>query len=348
MVDHATADRAPAPQAAPQAVAATETTVAAQAQSAEMTGSPPPPPGATVQQSAALQELSDTQIQEALKKNRAIFRSEANLNRGLIFAARDFLRLTVINEVDEALVRAIADWQTDEGLAVDGVLNATTLPAMEEQGLASRNPDYWAERDLEAIIHLHSAEDEARLEAEAARAQKDVSGVRQAIVNLAASQIGMVNSADRGDGHKYGGERISRFYAVALGENDVYVDHPGTRGANTLPGGKKAGDKVGHWSWCGIFAVWAVKSATGVGAWGKSQEVGYTAMKKSTFFDPDLGAKPGDIVRFAELSHRAIVKEVRPASNEVVTIDGNQVYQNVQERVHKADEIVDWLQTVAP
>ncbi|MCB9549016.1 MAG: peptidoglycan-binding protein [Myxococcales bacterium] len=306
----------------------------------------------TVQDTVEAGVLDAAGVEAAIKKDKGVLYGKAhNLNRGLVFAVRDHLRIPIVNRVDEELVRAIAAWQLGHGIAPDGILTDATVSGMEGEGMLTRDPLYWATRDMEDIIAVEAAEQVARDEVEAARAQQSTSGVRQAIVSLAASQIGKINSADRGDGAKYGWERLSHFYAVSCGENDPYVTHPGTRGANLLPGGSKPGEKIGHWSWCGIFAVWAVKSATGVGAWVQGaqggQEDGYQAMPKSQLFDPVTGAKPGDIMRFSALSHRSVVKEVRPDTREIITVDGNQTNQNVEERLHKEDEVIDWLKTVA-
>ena len=182
---------------------------------------------------------------------------------------------------------------------------------------------------------------------------------RLAIVELAASQIGKVLSVDRGDGNKYGWERILRYYEVAYaGTNTPPTKDkpqgepffPSQFGDNTedLADKKKTGPSLkqpvkdtmaagkfsfpnpgGPWSWCAIFAVWAVRAATGVGRWdGKVNGLPFVA-------DPKLkDAQRGDILYIiSDNQHHCILAhEPEPDAPDgpYETIEGNLEGQEVR------------------
>ena len=206
-------------------------------------------------------------VQAAIKKNRTVCLRPVNANRGLVYAARDHLGLSVTGSsfdalLDEEMVVAIGRFQIEHAIEpMNGVLDDGTLDAMRLAGMLSRDEAYWSERDAKDAASVSAAVAEAQGQV-AAGADDDA--VRDAVVALAASQIGTVNALDRGDGQKYGHERIAAYYtALGLG-TDEGIDRAGS-----FKNDSRAGESshTGDWSWCGIFCMWAVKSATGKGGW---------------------------------------------------------------------------------
>lgn len=293
---------------------------------------------------AAQGPLTDEAIKKAIKENKTIGLKPANLNKAFMHRVQDFFRLPITGVVDRALVEAIAAYQETNTLEKNGILTGATIKVMEAAGLNSKDAGYWASRDAESRKQIQADEASAQQSVAEAKKKGDDAGIRQAIVALAASQIGQVNSLDRGDGAKYGWERIRRFYEVALPGN-AYATDAGTKGANLFGGQRSSKDeKKGPWSWCGIFAVWAVKSATGNGGWGNGQVTGLSEMPAADILKD---GKPGDIVRFSgSLNHHVVLKRVLPETKQIEVIEGNTDYQAIRSSTKAASTVAAWYKAL--
>ena len=132
---------------------------------------------------------------------------------------------------------------------------------------------------------------------------------RVKIVGIARSQVGSVNSGKPGELDTTGKRTrqgwqnlLEYFHTAAPGiwsDNVVKYKQPG------LP------------SWCGIFSLWAVKSAgVNVGNWRQGVGIsGVSGIKQTS------NPQPGDIAYIAKNQHHAIVVSVE--GNTITTIDGN-------------------------
>jgi hypothetical protein len=133
---------------------------------------------------------------------------------------------------------------------------------------------------------------------------------RFAIRELATTQIGLVYSYEResepdetGRYRRRGWDRLLEYFRVAApgslsDDNITYVGRP-------LP------------SWCGIFALWAIKSSgLPVGTWHFGQGIGSVRGFKAT---PD--PLPGDVGCFIAHGHMDIIYDVD--GDDIETVDGN-------------------------
>jgi hypothetical protein len=220
----------------------------------------------------------------------------------------------------ENFARNLAGWQSANGLTVTGSLDPDTVKAV-----TARTGGDWAKdestQDREALA-------QSDILGEAAR-EGDDDAQRQAIVSTALSQVGKVNSSDRGDGQKYGGERIVDYYRKAIPsyrpewdkdllKANVYLGQTMKDGKATPPSATLSGP----WSWCGIFSIWAVKTVTGVGVWDQ-EPTDYALVDGNV-----ENAKPGDIIhKTGQLNHHCIV--VRVDGGNVTTVNGNGLAQSV-------------------
>lgn len=132
---------------------------------------------------------------------------------------------------------------------------------------------------------------------------------RVRIVEIARSQVGLVNSGKTGEldatGKKtrQGWQNLLEYFNTAApgiwSNNVVKYKQPG------LP------------SWCGIFSLWAVKSAgMNVGNWRQGVGISGVSGIRQTF-----NPQPGDIAYIAKNQHHAIVVNVN--GDTITTIDGN-------------------------
>jgi hypothetical protein len=316
------------------------------------------PPGGTPPGSNLVPgTLTPDRVAHAIAENRKVQQRKQAAQPLFIHRVRHHLHLSVEHEqgklfvglVDERLVQAIALFQTSRFLLglfeePSGILTERTVQMLEAEGLNSKDSTHGATRDqLDAAI-IQGDETLLRERAKLEKSLGDTSAEGRGIAGLAASQVGMVNTLDRGDGAKFGWQRIRRFYEVALPGGAAFVaqQEQHLRGANrTVPG---------TFSWCGIFAVWAVRSVTGRGHWDASGsasggEQGYTRHANATIDQ----AQPGDIIRFTgSLAHRSVLESLERSDGKVVavnTIDGMQDLQGVTRRTRGLGEVLDWLQT---
>jgi CHAP domain len=132
---------------------------------------------------------------------------------------------------------------------------------------------------------------------------------REKIVEIARLQIGLVNSGKPGEldttGKKtrQGWQNILEYFHTAA---------PGIWSDEVVKY-----QKAGLPSWCGIFSLWAVKSAgLDVGNWRQGVGIsGVSGIKQTS------NPQPGDIAYIAKNQHHAIVAKVE--GNTITTIDGN-------------------------
>jgi hypothetical protein len=293
-------------------------------------------------------------------------------------------------EILQQLSISVATWQyrylrnrdqifkTDPSLkvAVDGKLTPDTVAAMKLNGLKPTKEE-WAKRDRK---EYEAVRDEEKFFRQRVAFNPGSAGtVRQAIVDMAASQVGKVFAADRGDDSKYGWERIARYYEQAYagtkvkgveqgpdayfaGQRDKASGAPlpnkdlaDIQKANTylhdtdkenkkqitikyrekhgppMSASEKAtllaAEHVWNWSWCAIFAVWAVRAVTGRGLWQSSGPVG---LGTAVMNDPKLErARRGDLLHIKDSPqnhHVILAQEVLPGSTKdthITVVEGN-------------------------
>jgi hypothetical protein len=249
-------------------------------------------------------------------------------NDAYLLKVRAQFGLPVVNVSDDALAQAVFDYQTEAGLdATDGKLNDATVARLRDtDGVGST--DWGAGLDVRDQQNLQAVTDEAA----ALRADPNVTAdqLRDSIVHIGETQIGTVNSLDRGDGKKYGGFRIFNYFTICA---DTSPSEPMMK-ANASPPRE----------WCGIFAVWCVNLATGNGQWGADSPTGFTKVWRRE--DQELAnLKRGDICVIAELSHHFLV--VRRDGDNLVTIDGNTNFQGVNWATHPVSSIVAYYTTIS-
>lgn len=166
-------------------------------------------------------------------------------------------------------------------------------------------------------------------EAPAAEPASDLEAMRRRIVELAGSMVGTVVDKKGDDGYKIGWQNLKKFYEVAYKINDLEKDRSWWM-ADIKGVGKKVND------WCGIFCVWAWRSA-GLPVHWNTRVVGCKYRGQTNL----LAA--GDIVIIKDkdpekpLNHHCIVKSV--SGNTVETIDGNQGVESIKFRTRKISDI---------
>lgn len=212
----------------------------------------------------------------------------------------------------------------------------------------------------------------------------DVSPLRRAIVAAAATQIGRVSELNRGDGAKCGWENLAAYYAIAYEkplrrseyaklkramsivpvvnpehpdpkDPDHYVfetdpEHPELDDPLHFRHPKRPKTVVRHEKineWCGIFALWAVKTgasgpmetgdadaaaAIGASFWKYRKASAGWGIGGLRLVMGHQGIKPGDIAYFrGNAQHQGVVERV--LGRKIHTIDGNQDCQQVGRKV---------------
>jgi hypothetical protein len=217
----------------------------------------------------------------------------------------------------------------------------------------------WDEKEIEAL-QSYGRSREAAMAAAASPGDAELksqakAAKREAIVKLAESQVGKVLDEPGPDGFKIGWERLREFYRVACPTYNAQYDW-GIKTVHMWAGQKKGDDpKLDReglpWSWCAIFAVWAINGITGR---GKFNEVPiglgdvHFFVNKKTPLERAQAVKPGDIICRKEewqmaglpkkpegvqnLNHQCLVKSVdvsNEADPQVTTINGNGVKQAI-------------------
>jgi peptidoglycan hydrolase-like protein with peptidoglycan-binding domain len=162
-----------------------------------------------------------------------------------------------------------------------------------------------ADDELQAMM---AADAEQYADATGEAADDPNAGVRQAALAAAYAEIGLVRAKEAGEVDetgqhtRYGWERLREYFSVAAPgiwpEDTVKYLKPG------LP------------SWCGIFALWALKTGgASVGDWGMG--TGIPGIRQVR--DP----KPGDIGYLEQNQHYCLIHSVD--GDTVHSIDGNTV-----------------------
>ena len=272
---------------------------------------------------------------DAPKFNEKFLKRKENLDLGLQQRVQAFIGGPIVVSWTPSALQDLAfqvsEWQASHGLEMTGKLDQSTLTAMGVAGLTLKTARQ-APAEVSAFtakLDERDAADLAKEKSAAQQAGKSEAEQRAAILTLAEQQVGRVHSSNRGDGNKYGWMRIRDYYNIAI---PTYTDAAFLEGIKAA--GKYAGQKYdtrtetwspkgGAWSWCGIFAMWAVKTVTGRGAW-ETQPIGFT-------HHADVAsAKPGDIIHRIDdpnnqLNHHCLVRLVE--GDKVTTINGNGDYQ---------------------
>ena len=321
--------------------------------------------------------LSEDALKKAVDHNEKVLKGKIpKVGAEVIAQAQSFLGVGLImpykngpgwRDILRELSLGVAAWQKRQLLTVDGHLTLDTVKAMKAHGLKP-TPEERAQRDREE--HKAIRDEEERLR-QRVRQSPGAAATRQAIVDLARSQVGKVFSSDRGDGAKYGWERIARYYEQAYGSPDAYFQgqrdasgnpNPGSRLADIKAANKFLGDSrapavqaakiaeaekkkggplsdaekekirkehkhVENWSWCAIFAIWAVRAITGRGVWTAKGPQGLGAGVTN---DPMLrSARRGDMlhIKNSPQNHHVVLAQEVPAdataSTTITTVEGN-------------------------
>ena len=176
----------------------------------------------------------------------------------------------------------------------------------------------------------------------------DLAEARKNIIQAAASKIGSVGETGGEGGLKRGWEQELEFYKVSFAKQDDarwppknLLDQIKSR---TMPSDRSK--RVQPYSWCGIFALWAVK--TGAHRDDIKWAGGPKGLGKPHF--GNKGVLPGDIVIIKDppgkdvLVHHAILE--RRDETGLYTIDGNLTCQQVARRKRGADEIAYYYRSV--
>ena len=213
---------------------------------------------------------------------------------------------------EKAFANALAEWQDSNGLEVTGMLDEATISALKEE----MGPDEegttlqerMQEQDTEELTEAFAAGTRARSEDEEAQ--------RDAIVSIALGEVGKVLDTDRGDGRKVGADRLKTYYRETVPGYTPEVYDKGIETPGWWPGGSTAHEQVGAWSWCGIFATWAIRQVTGIGGWAGGP-LGFSLF----IGDPKLAQKGDLLYKKGGLQHRCIV--VANDGANVTTVNGN-------------------------
>jgi hypothetical protein len=287
--------------------------------------------------------------------NEKVFKRKDSLTIGFQQRVQAYLGAPIVSswsqETLSDLAFRVSEWQAAHGQAMTGKLDDATLKAMSGSGLPLKGA---SAKDFVAELDRKDAEALAQEKAEAAKHQSGPEAEqRAAIVRLAEQQVGRVHAGDRGDGRKYGWLRLQDYYRVALPTYNEAELLEGIQAASKFAGqhynptSKAWSPKAGPWSWCGIFAIWVVKTVTGRGSWER-QPTGFQAHSEVA------DARPGDIIHRIDdpnnaLNHHCLVRQVE--GDKVTTINGNGDFQQNHIRTEplgKYDRYWDVMSTGSP
>jgi len=201
----------------------------------------------------------------------------------------------------EAAVAAYREWRGFE-YGVDADEQVRTTLAADAQQYATADAEYPSDAGSD---DPYAADDEAGGDASAADPN---ASIRQAAIAAATGEIGLVRAKeaadtdDTGQQTRYGWERLVEYFDVAApgiwSEDVIKYVKPG------LP------------SWCGIFALWALKEGgASVGNWGMG--TGIPGMR------PVQSPQPGDIGYIEDNQHHCLIVSVD--GDTVYSIDGNTI-----------------------
>ncbi len=240
---------------------------------------------------------------------------------------------------------AIEAFQKSRGLAATGSLDTTTLDKLSAAAAAvvSAPPVTTAAPPGGAKAGKEGAEpgkDGTKDAAPKAQPGQPPSGARQAVAAAAYAEVGKVRAKettakdDEGKPARVGWDRLVEYFNVSFGgawKDIELLKRP--RAGTKLKHGTTTGERVETSdtliSWCGIFALWAVKAGgMSVGNWGIGKAAPNILKGRSKV--PQVG----DIVVSSNNNHHAVVVWVAPDaaekaasgktnSIEIKTVDGN-------------------------
>lgn len=214
---------------------------------------------------------------------------------------------------EKAFATKLAEWQGSNGLDVTGELDEATIAELEK-AMDDTLEERMQERDVEELAEAVAAGSAARDEGEEA--------ARSAIVSIALGEVGKVLDTDRGDGKKVGAERLRTYYRETVPDYSPEVYDKGIDTPGWFPGGTQPKEQRGAWSWCGIYATWAIRQVTGAGGWAGGP-LGFPVWVG----DPKLAQKGDLLYKKGGLQHRCIV--VANDGTNVTTVNGNGVAQAI-------------------
>jgi hypothetical protein len=219
---------------------------------------------------------------------------------------------------EKAFATKLAEWQGANGLDVTGELDEPTVEALRKamgpDAAGATLEERMQQRDVDELGEAAAAGSAARNEGEEA--------ARSAIVSIALGEVGKVLDTDRGDGKKVGAERLRAYYRETVPDYSPAVYDKGIDTPGWYPGGTQAKEQRGAWSWCGIYATWAIRQVTGVGGWAGGP-LGFPVWVG----DPKLAQKGDLLYKKGGLQHRCIV--VANDGKNVTTVNGNGVAQAI-------------------
>jgi hypothetical protein len=189
---------------------------------------------------------------------------------------------------------------------------AAAIDAAGQTGLSPKEEQRLLER-IDALVAFYQQQ--------ANQGSGTVSSERQSVISVAQSQIGMVSAKELeadpdnpGRMVRVGWKRLNEYFAGAFGgDGSGYSKERVKR----MPGGGAKDDLP---SWCGLFDLWAYRTAgVNVGTWktgfGIGSVDGMTVVPKSD-------VKPGDVGGIQHMSqHHYIV--VKVDGDSITSIDGN-------------------------
>ncbi|MFZ2958043.1 MAG: hypothetical protein WA705_14240 [Candidatus Ozemobacteraceae bacterium] len=160
---------------------------------------------------------------------------------------------------------------------------------------------------------------------------QNVDSVRKKIVSLAEAEVGLVDERNNGDGFKKGWQHLVSYYESAYKMSNLEKEQPSWYQQLKAPG-KRIKNGPAHW--CGIFCVWAWRSA-GLPVYWNTKVIGCKYQGKMS------NIQMGDICiikkQYNANNHHCLVKS--RDGNSLVTIDGNQSYQGISINKRTVDQI---------
>jgi hypothetical protein len=158
-----------------------------------------------------------------------------------------------------------------------------------------------------------------------------VATMRDRIVQLAAGEVGKVSHNAGSDGFKEGWQQLCEYYRVAYRLTDLEKERPHWTRALKAPKKRIEG---GPAHWCGIFCIWAWRTA-GLPVYWDTRTIGckYRGDVKNI--------QKGDICIIKKAvnpnNHHCVV--LAREGNTLTTIDGNQAEQRITQRTRPLQDI---------
>jgi hypothetical protein len=215
---------------------------------------------------------------------------------------------------------AVVAFQTANGLVADGIVGPKTWAALGGSSAASMPPSSTTEEVGQGAKTADAGADEQAPPATPHGEEVGASGQRAMAVSLALAEAGKVEAytpagpdPETGKTTRLGWERLDEYFEVSYGGRG------GQYNSIMQAAVKFHGQKLQ--SWCGHFAVWALKSAgVPLGKWKIGQ--GISSLTQRSHGPHGYTPQPGDVGYIDQpFQHHCIV--VRVEGDTVITIDGN-------------------------